>query len=1145
MPRSVVILLCLTFLVAIAVSNVLADISADSEGFAVYAEADDELSTVLTLTNSSDQDVPYRISISPQRWERGMALGPRRDRRGGPDDMEYIWLDNDEDDGPLFDWIDIVELEDAVEVQNVLDDSYHGMFDLGFAFPYYGNEYRSVGMHSNGFASLLMVDGVVFFWPGWEALPSAVGDPAPPPTMLGVNYQDMNPAVHGSIHFWTDDQMAVITWNEVSHFADLNGEGPYWTFQIVFFANGFMKFQYRNIGRYDNADFMIAWQNEDRDIGQTVLIDGDWDYLEEGRVIGIGTPEMWINWVSADPVVGSIPAEDELEVTLNFNFDNLEDGVEFAKLLINFPEHEFNRIEIPIVLSFQSPIGDLTGLVTDAANDNPIANAHVIIEPSGIARTSDEDGRFTINSLPIGNYQLFCDHLDYIPFEMGDIEVLEDREVNVAIELLHAECNLNLENIVISIAPDDETEIEFTAANDGNAELVYQTERRLLGDADAEPWELRTAIPISEITEDDRLQGVVFVNDHFYVAGSASRQKLMYVVSREGELVNTFEQFSTSTYGYNDLTWDGELIWGTGERRVYGFTPEGELTFDWDGPYAANNNLAWDSDRESLWVCGNTTDLVIYDREGNRGRSLSRKGLRIYGLAYWSDDPDGFNIYIYNNPSGDLQVVTKMNPVNGDTMAVGLLSPENGGRPAACQITNTFDIYSWVFITVANAGVEDRIDIWQLDSRRDWFIINPSEGFINPGESENFVLNLNASGLPPARFEGEIVFSHNGFGRQVVLPIILNVVEGRVHTSRRLDLTAGWNMVSLNIDPDEHDIPTIFQPLVEDDLLIMVKDGLGRFYRPEFGFNNIPGWRVQEGYQVRMADAASLEVEGTSMLSDDPIQLQRGWQLISYFPRLSVDVIVGLVNIADNLEIAKDVMGRFYLPAWGFNNMPPLREGQGYQLKMIEADELVINIQRVANSLRWDLKAIQPIKQVELTESNMSVLVLSDDIVGEIGVYAGDRLVGTGVITDGAAGIAVWGDDDLTGSELRLVQFKADKENPLQIENLFGEGIYRVDGLWVLRASNNPLPIEWGITGVYPNPFNMTSKALFRVKESSKVTATLYDINGREVLYVFNGRLEAGEHSLILDATSLSAGVYVLQVKANNASWQQKVAIVK
>ncbi|HEY9166542.1 MAG TPA: T9SS type A sorting domain-containing protein [Candidatus Kryptonia bacterium] len=70
-------------------------------------------------------------------------------------------------------------------------------------------------------------------------------------------------------------------------------------------------------------------------------------------------------------------------------------------------------------------------------------------------------------------------------------------------------------------------------------------------------------------------------------------------------------------------------------------------------------------------------------------------------------------------------------------------------------------------------------------------------------------------------------------------------------------------------------------------------------------------------------------------------------------------------------------------------------------------------------------------------------------------------------------------------------------------------------------------PSSYSLSQNYPNPFNPSTKIDFTLKSNTKVTLKVYDILGREVTTLVNGRLTAGEHSATFNASNLASGVYI------------------
>ncbi len=159
----------------------------------------------------------------------------------------------------------------------------------------------------------------------------------------------------------------------------------------------------------------------------------------------------------------------------------------------------------------------------------------------------------------------------------------------------------------------------------------------------------------------------------------------------------------------------------------------------------------------------------------------------------------------------------------------------------------------------------------------------------------------------------------------------------------RISLVRGWNLVSSWVQPSQAGVSDVVADLREAGLLLMVKDQSGHFYVPENGFNNIPAWDARQGYQIYVSADADLQISGRGQVADIPIPLRQGWNMTAYFPERQVSALSAFRNIVDNLIIAKNGNGRFYIPAYNYNGMPALHRGAGYFVNVRQAMDLVWN----------------------------------------------------------------------------------------------------------------------------------------------------------------------------------------------------------
>ena len=153
-------------------------------------------------------------------------------------------------------------------------------------------------------------------------------------------------------------------------------------------------------------------------------------------------------------------------------------------------------------------------------------------------------------------------------------------------------------------------------------------------------------------------------------------------------------------------------------------------------------------------------------------------------------------------------------------------------------------------------------------------------------------------------------------------------VAPTVHT---VDLQAGWNIVSLNVVPENESISSVLSDIHSD--LVLAESGNGNVYYPEYNMNGITSWEADEAYRVFVESGTSLDVEGLAVIpAAIPIDLQGGWNLVPYLLDTQQPVEVALQSLGDRLVMVKDEDGRLYDRAKGVDQIGDMVPGDGYQV---------------------------------------------------------------------------------------------------------------------------------------------------------------------------------------------------------------------
>ena len=164
--------------------------------------------------------------------------------------------------------------------------------------------------------------------------------------------------------------------------------------------------------------------------------------------------------------------------------------------------------------------------------------------------------------------------------------------------------------------------------------------------------------------------------------------------------------------------------------------------------------------------------------------------------------------------------------------------------------------------------------------------------------------------------------------------LVANTSE--IHT---INLVQGWSIFSTYINPTDPSIDFLMNSIVSE--VIIVKNGVGSVYYPQFGVNLIGNISIGEAYQIKTNSAQILEIEGVSVVPENTaVNLPLGWSILGYLRNNSAPIATMLNTISPNIEIVKNGLGQVYYPQYGVNLIGNMNPGEGYQIKMNLSDIL-------------------------------------------------------------------------------------------------------------------------------------------------------------------------------------------------------------
>lgn len=483
-------------------------------------------------------------------------------------------------------------------------------------------------------------------------------------------------------------------------------------------------------------------------------------------------------------------------------------------------------------LTFYHALGQLTGYVYDAEDGDPLDRALVKSSLGQEARTN-RNGRWVIGeALADTTHALTATFHGYNDSTVFEIELEEGGQVETNFSLYHPEFSIDPVRIDAETDLGDTGRVDLTMSNSGNGPLEWTSRVELVG-REREPWRLEETILAGQTVE-TRIRGVAYANDHYYVNSTKEDPPhSVYLFNMEGELVDSFPQFGVSNNGMYGMTYDGETIWGAESDSVFGFTPDGELVAKWPSTMRNTRYIAWDPDREWLWQGGRLNDLSASDREGNRAfdedEDIDNNGKRVYGMAYRSDDPDGYPLYIITRLSNDDRgYVFKINPETHEMVAEHIMVLPVG-KPATGFFTTDIDPLSMYFMTIGEAGNNDggdKIMRFFIDGNSNWMMLDNTEGTVAPTDETVLIMRLYSERFDYGQFEGQLTITHNALNSPMEIPIRLNILDVPINDEPIVPSTSSLQSVYPN--PFNSKVTVNFLSSNYDPISLTVFDITGR-----------------------------------------------------------------------------------------------------------------------------------------------------------------------------------------------------------------------------------------------------------------------------------------------------------------------------
>ncbi len=321
----------------------------------------------VALTNNTFPNKAVQVQLVPKsnysEGNNGDKESPKEtggisiEGQGGPDAFGYRWIDSFEPNGPQYVWTDITTNPNAVNITNNFspnkDDGYQTI-PLGITFPFYGTDYTTAYLSTNGFISFTALTSSYL-------TNAAIPSTALPNNVIAAFWDDLDGRTQGTVHRLTEGNKTTI---QFTNWQKYNAQGSL-TFQIVLFSSGRIMIYYNNMNATLNSA-TVGVENQTGTVGLQVAYNAN--YVQNNMALKIeAAPE----WLVANTYSGTLYSGNSVAVQLTFKAEDFPMGNYSMDMVITSNSPTSPSITVPIQMLIAIPV-ELSSLSAVSERDNVV-----------------------------------------------------------------------------------------------------------------------------------------------------------------------------------------------------------------------------------------------------------------------------------------------------------------------------------------------------------------------------------------------------------------------------------------------------------------------------------------------------------------------------------------------------------------------------------------------------------------------------------------------------------------------------------------------------------------------------------------------------------------------------------------------------
>jgi hypothetical protein len=279
----------------------------------------------------------------------------------------------------------------------------------------------------------------------------------------------------------------------------------------------------------------------------------------------------------------------------------------------------------------------------------------------------------------------------------------------------------------------------------------------------------------------------------------------------------------------------------------------------------------------------------------------------------------------------------------------GLVEPLRAYELALAFDTNYFSVTGISAFQEGNFLSNNGLTQWYVIGEDGSYRITCAILGVTPGSAGSGTLfNLTMSsqtastGLNGTDINLSDIIMRDALNNAISVSLVENCNVVIVTQTFQIPLSTGWNLVSSPVIPYNPDLETVFSRLVSDGYLLKVQDEMGNaLVRDTQGewVNSLVDYQADEGYFVKVNADCVLSINGDYLVLPMSIQLQTGWNIISYpylTPQNAMSFLQPLIDANQLVRVQDERESAIFKNSYGvwINNIGNFAAGEGYYIKV-------------------------------------------------------------------------------------------------------------------------------------------------------------------------------------------------------------------